>query len=212
LAGLERAGLQPCRKAASSPALAAEDKQISRTTEEPATEAEYPQGLKPGSFATPNGTAEAVPFQDAAFGGVVFLWRWWVLAPLALVGVVIAAPYFLTHGFLVVGLALERGFALVCHQRPERSFWMFGGAVAVCSRCLGIYLGAAVGLLLRTSRELAVRLLIAAAALNLLDAASEVAGLHGNWLGVRFALGFALGVGGALLISSSTQHATDQSS
>jgi len=119
-----------------------------------------------------------------------------------------AIPYFLTRGPVAIGLALERGFAIVCHQRPERSFWIFGGSVAVCSRCLGVYLGAALGLLLRTSRAIAMRLLMAAAAINLFDAASELAGLHGNWLGVRFALGFALGATGALLISSSTQLET----
>ena len=53
------------------------------------------------------------------------------------------------------------------------------------------------------SRTIALRLLVAAAAVNLLDVSSELAGLHGNWLGVRFALGFVLGIGGALLISSS---------
>lgn len=133
-------------------------------------------------------------------------WNWWMLAPLLLALAALAVPYFLTHGFLVVGLALQRGFALICHQRPERSFWLFGGSVAVCSRCLGIYLGAAFGLLFRASRKVALRLLIAAAALNLLDAASELAGLHGNWLGVRFALGLALGVTGAMMISSSLER------
>jgi uncharacterized membrane protein len=123
-----------------------------------------------------------------------------------------AVPYFLTHGPVAIGLALERGFAVVCHQRPARSFWIFGGSVAVCSRCLGIYLGAALGLLLRASRAIAMRLLFVAAAINLFDAASELAGRHGNWLGVRLALGFALGATGALLISSSTQPAVDQPS
>jgi uncharacterized membrane protein len=132
-------------------------------------------------------------------------WNRWTLLPLALACIAMAGPYFLTHGLAAMGLALERGFAIVCHQRPERSFWMFGGSVAVCSRCLGIYLGAALGLLFRTSRAIAVRLLLVAAAINLLDAACEVAGLHGNLLGVRFALGFGLGVTGALLISSSMQ-------
>ena len=126
----------------------------------------------------------------------------WMLLPLALAASALAVPYFLTHGFLVMGLALERGFALVCHQRPERSFWLFGGSVAVCARCLGIYLGAALGLLLRTSRTLALRFLIATAALNLLDGASELAGWHGNWLGVRFALGLALGAAAAMTISA----------
>lgn len=129
-------------------------------------------------------------------------WSWWTLVPLTLVAAVIAAPYFLTHGFLAMGLALERGFAIVCHQRPDRSFWIFGAEMAVCSRCLGIYLGAAVGLLFRTSRRMALRLLIAAAALNLLDGMTELAGLHGNWLVVRFVFGLLLGATAALLISS----------
>ena len=106
-----------------------------------------------------------------------------------------------------MGLALERGFAIVCHQRPERSFWIFGAEMAVCSRCLGIYLGAAAGLLLQTSRRTALRLLVAAAAFNLLDAMTELTGLHGNWLVIRFALGLLLGATGALLISSSVSRA-----
>jgi uncharacterized membrane protein len=122
-----------------------------------------------------------------------------------------AVPYLLAHGFLAIGLALERGFALVCHQRRERSWWIFGGSVAVCARCLGIYLGAAIGLLLRTSRTIALRLLMAAAAINVLDAASELAGLHGNWLGMRFALGLALGASGGLLISSTVAEDSGRS-
>jgi uncharacterized membrane protein len=126
----------------------------------------------------------------------------WAMVPLALAMTAFAVPYFLTHGFLPVAFPLHRGFALVCHQRPERSFWIFGAPVAVCARCLGIYLGAAIGLLLQTSRRLTLQLLTIAAALNLLDVATEFAGLHGNWLVVRFALGLALGSTIGLLISS----------
>ena len=135
--------------------------------------------------------------------GSAFRWTWWILVPLTFVAAVVAAPYFLTHGFLAMGLALDRGFAVVCHQRPERSFWIFGAETAVCSRCLGIYLGVAVGLLFRTSRRIALRLLIAAAALNLFDAMTELAGWHGNWQVIRFAFGLLLGGTAALLISSS---------
>jgi hypothetical protein len=63
--------------------------------------------------------------------------------------------------------------------------------------------GAALGLLFRISRRAAFQLLIAAAALNVLDWATEAAGLHGNWMVVRFVLGLALGAAAALLISSS---------
>ena len=135
---------------------------------------------------------------------ICFRWSWWALLPLALACTAVATPYLLTHSPLI-GLALQQGFALVCHQRPERSLWIFGGIAAVCSRCLGIYLGATLGLLFRTTRTIGVRLLIAAAALNLLDAATELAGLHSNWLGVRFALGTIFGVSTALLVSSSKQ-------
>ncbi len=126
----------------------------------------------------------------------------WAIVPLALAITAFAVPYFLTHGFLPIAFALQRGFALVCHQRPERSFFIFGAPVGVCARCLGIYLGAAIGLSFRTSRRIAVQLLTIAAALNLLDVATEFAGLHGNWMAVRFALGVTLGAAAGLLISS----------
>jgi uncharacterized membrane protein len=144
-------------------------------------------------------------------GAPRFRGTWWTLLPLALACTAIATPYLLVHGSLI-GLALERGFALVCHQRPERSFWVFGGTVAVCSRCLGIYLGAALGVLARTSRAVAVWMLIAVAALNLLDAGTEITGLHGNWLGVRLMLGLALGASATLLISSSIPGVSNQPS
>jgi uncharacterized membrane protein len=136
-------------------------------------------------------------------------WTWWPLVPLLLAAAVVAVPYSLNHGFLAIGLALDRGFAVICHQRPERSFWIFGGAVAVCSRCLGIYLGAALGLLSRTSRAIALRLLSAAAALNLFDSITELSGLHGNWLVIRFGFGLLLGAAATLMISSSVAATGD---
>ena len=38
-------------------------------------------------------------------------------------------------------------FSQVCHQIPERSFHWAGSQVAVCHRCLGIYLGFWLGVL-----------------------------------------------------------------
>src|SRR5437870_2097048 len=40
--------------------------------------------------------------------------------------------------FVVYGLG-----SLLCHQRPERSFFLWGVQMPVCARCAGIYLGAA---------------------------------------------------------------------
>jgi uncharacterized membrane protein len=164
---------------------------------------EFPQRLKPNLLIAQFGTAEAALPQTSAERSSL-RWSCWSFLPLALATVVLAVPYLLSHGY-VVGLVVQRAFSLVCHQRPERSFWMFGAPVAVCARCLGIYLGAAIGLLLRTSRSLAMRLLVVGAFVNLLDAAAEAAGLHGNWMTARFFLGFALGAAAALLVSSSMQ-------
>lgn len=101
-----------------------------------------------------------------------------------------------------IALALQRGFALVCHQQAERSFVLFGGSVAVCARCLGIYLGAATGLLVRASRRMSLRWLMVSVAINLVDWLAEFAGVRGNWSGVRLALGIALGVAGAMVLAS----------
>jgi len=127
----------------------------------------------------------------------------WALVPVIFVCTAIAAPWLLAHS-PEIGFALQRGFALVCHQQPERSFVLFGGAVAVCARCLGIYLGAAVGLFVRVSRRLVWRCVIASVALNLVDWAAELAALHGNWMFARFALGLTLGATAAMLVIAST--------
>jgi len=60
-----------------------------------------------------------------------------VFAPLAIASPVpaIARAAALTYG---VG-------SLVCHQRPERSFHIHGRQLAVCARCLGLYVSALVG-------------------------------------------------------------------
>ncbi len=128
--------------------------------------------------------------------------RRWALVPLALACGAIAAPGLLSRA-PELGFVLQRGFALVCHQQAERSFVLFGGTVAVCARCLGIYLGVAVGLVINVPRHLAWRFLQIIAAMNLADWLAELAGFHGNWMFTRFALGFALGVAGAMLAAAS---------
>ena len=47
-----------------------------------------------------------------------------------------APVYLLSFGTYLVG-------SLLCHQRPERSFFLWGSQMPVCARCLGIYAGAA---------------------------------------------------------------------
>ena len=101
---------------------------------------------------------------------------------------------------------LQRGFAIFAisgwsgHCRSS-------GAVLPCARDVwGSISERRLGCCSACHARIALRLLMAAAAINLLDAAVELAGLHGNWLAMRFALGFSLGASGALLIASSVDQ------
>jgi uncharacterized membrane protein len=134
--------------------------------------------------------------------------KWYAIVPAMFATVAIATPWLFSHS-PPLGFALQRGFSLVCHQNPDRSFLLFSGTIAVCTRCLGIYLGAAVGSLLRVSQRLALRCLVAAVMFNLVDWLAELSGLHGNWMLARFALGMALGIAGAMLVAASLYPRSD---
>jgi len=94
-------------------------------------------------------------------------------------------------------------FSRVCHQEPGRSLWLAGVPMSVCARCLGIYVGAAAGALVRVRHEVALRMLAIAAAVNVVDVVAEFAGLHGNWAVVRVCLGIVLGITIAAAIAAS---------
>jgi uncharacterized membrane protein len=95
--------------------------------------------------------------------------------------------------------------SLICHQLPDRSFYLAGYQLPVCARCLGIYVGAACGAALvwmrsrRWENPLPVapatgRLLaFAAAAPTVLTVALEAAGLWYPSNLVRAYAGFPLG-------------------
>ena len=73
-----------------------------------------------------------------------------MLAVLALlwIGLLVAAPA-MKAGVVVSGATYSLG-ALICHQLPERSFHLAGAQLPVCARCLGLYVGAAIGACLAT--------------------------------------------------------------
>jgi uncharacterized membrane protein len=47
---------------------------------------------------------------------------------------------------LIIAIIYAAG-GLICHQRPERSFFLDGHQFPVCARCTGLYLSAAVGII-----------------------------------------------------------------
>jgi len=66
---------------------------------------------------------------------------WFVALPLATFASSRPDPttpvYLLSFGTYLVG-------SFLCHQRPERSFFLWGSQMPVCARCAGIYAGAAI--------------------------------------------------------------------
>jgi uncharacterized membrane protein len=124
--------------------------------------------------------------------------------PLAVMAVALAplAAPLLAATHPVAALLIRSFFSRLCHQNPARSFMVDGSPVAVCVRCLGIYLGTAMGALLRLRKSPATGLLAVALLLNLLDVAVQMLHWHGNLPYGRFGLGLLLGVGaGAVLFS-----------
>ncbi len=79
--------------------------------------------------------------------------------------------------------------------------------MAGCVRCLGIYVGAALGsagvLGTRVSRARWIQIFFAMVAVNAADVAAEWVGLHGNLPGPRFVLGLLLGAAAGALVQSS---------
>jgi len=123
------------------------------------------------------------------------------LGPAALAGAAMMAPYLAAAGYSAITLAIVFFFSPVCHQDPVRSFWLFGGPVAVCARCLGIYLGAAAGAWIPAPRRVLLAGLALFATLNLADVLTEASAWHGNWILMRFALGLLLGGAASGLIA-----------
>ncbi|MBI5470929.1 MAG: DUF2085 domain-containing protein [Ignavibacteriae bacterium] len=61
-------------------------------------------------------------------------------------GLIFLAPY-LASVESPMNVFIYRTFHPICHQLPERSFYMFGEKLAVCSRCASIYFAFLVGVL-----------------------------------------------------------------
>lgn len=76
----------------------------------------------------------ALVFWTAATG-LAFLW----------VILILAAPVAASTGSAISG-SLYGFFSYICHQLPDRSFFVLGHKFAVCSRCFGVYFGLLAGL------------------------------------------------------------------
>lgn len=119
---------------------------------------------------------------------------------LLFVSLIVVAPVALAHGHNSSAFVLYEMFGRVCHQIPERAFYLEGHPFAVCARCTGIYFGFAAGLLLyplvrslRRGDAPARKWLLVALAPTALDFALGFSGIWENTSWSRFVTGALLG-------------------
>ena len=86
--------------------------------------------------------------REVALGRAVCAWLLACAGAWALLAMIVAAPLAEAAGHRAAAWSLYRVFAPLCHQIAERSFYVAGHPLAVCARCLGVYAGFALGLLL----------------------------------------------------------------
>ena len=75
----------------------------------------------------------------------------WVIAALVVLAVfslIVVAPVAAASGHEEIAHGIYGAFGMLCHQLPERSYFIEGHKLAVCSRCTGIYGGFTLTLLL----------------------------------------------------------------
>lgn len=128
------------------------------------------------------------------------------------------AALLVSAGLLPWLLALRPGwsralfpiFRAICHQRPERTLTILGAPMVVCSRCAGLYLGLAIGVVLPLSRRLLPHgraLVIASVAIATIDVLTQDLGLHAPFHPVRLATGVLLGWSGCAFMMGTLRRA-----
>jgi uncharacterized membrane protein len=118
----------------------------------------------------------------------------------SLVALIIVAPLAAASGHNEIAGAIYYAFSPLCHQRPDRSFYLEGHKLGVCARCTGIYFGFALTLLayplvrsLRTTSTPARKWLFFAALPLLIDFSLTFFGIWENTHTSRLLTGLLLG-------------------
>jgi len=128
------------------------------------------------------------------------MWLIIAVGSLGAIALIIGAPLALDGGLPFLSLTIYRAFSYICHQIPERSFFIAEHPFAVCSRCFGIYAGFATAAViypslrsLRSTETPARKWLFVAAMPLAIDFAVEFFGFGHNTHFSRFSTGALLG-------------------
>ena len=127
-------------------------------------------------------------------------WLASAVAVALLVSLIVIAPVAAASGHSEIAEGIYRGFGIFCHQRPDRSYFIEGHKLAVCSRCTGLYAGFAFTLLIyplvRSLRSVATpprKVLLLAAVPLLIDFSLTFFGVWENTHTSRLLTGMLLG-------------------
>lgn len=133
--------------------------------------------------------------------------------------VLAAIPALILSASVLCTLAIAGGasprwallFRMMCHGRPERSLELFGTAMPICARCVGIYVGLLLGLaafgLVRLLSERAMRVTLFVAAMPLaIDGLTQLAGLRESTNPLRLATGLIAGLCFGLWVLCAVEH------
>ncbi len=118
----------------------------------------------------------------------------------AWVATIFLAPWLAARGHNGLAYPLYAFNGLFCHQRPDRSFFIWGHQLACCQRCAAIYCSLFVfGIAFAGCRKHIQRpawpLLATATVLLALDGLSQLAGLRESTPLIRVVTGVLLGLG-----------------
>lgn len=145
--------------------------------------------------------------QTASIRRPLLMWLVAAGGSLGIMSLIIGAPLAMDAGQPFWGLVIYRAFGYVCHQIPERSFFIAGHKFAVCARCTGLYAGFTVATLfyplLRSLRQTEApprKWLFLAAAPLAIDFALGFFGIWENTHSSRFATGALLGAVSVLYV------------
>ncbi|XRP96921.1 DUF2085 domain-containing protein [Methanocaldococcus sp. 16A] len=102
--------------------------------------------------------------------------------------------------FKIISIFLYSVYSPICHQLPQRSYFIFGYKMAVCARCFGIYTGVLIGMLiypfikkLNDFKLPHKKYLIISLIPMAIDGTTQLIGLRESFNELRFITGFIAG-------------------